>query len=207
MSLVEHLLKELPAAHVIWRLHPDVWGIASAIYLKTEICKSVVHRAGIVHVVVYGCLDLLLTLGSIDSLGSTLTDVAGSVELGALTSIPEMIERNALAGEGGNSEFLGHYRISASDTSESGSLGEAVEFNCHLSCTLYLINRMRNVLVLDISLIGCIIENECIVLNGIVNPLSQFVACNHRSRGVIGITQIDNIHPLVGQCRSEIILG
>ena len=66
---------------------------------------------------------------------------------------------------------------------------------------------MRNILVLDISLIGCIIENECIVLNGIVYPLSQFVACNHRSRGVIGITQIDNIHPLVGQCRSEIILG
>ena len=100
MSLVEHLLKELPAAHVIWRLHPDVWGIASAIYLKTEICKSVVHRAGIVHVVVDGCLDLLLTLGSIDSLGSTLTDVARTIELCALATVPKVIERNALTAEG-----------------------------------------------------------------------------------------------------------
>src|SRR5574344_1504991 len=66
---------------------------------------------------------------------------------------------------------------------------------------------MRYVLILDISLVSSVIEDERVVLYGVVYPFAQFVACNHRSRGVIGITQIDNIHPLVGQCRSEIILG
>ena len=122
MSLVEHLLEELPTAHTIRCLNPDIWSISSAIHLKAEVGESVVHRAGIVHIVVDGGLHLRLALGSVDSLGSTLTDIARSVELGALATVPEMIERNALALECGNCQFLGHHGVSTSDASESGGL-------------------------------------------------------------------------------------
>ena len=66
---------------------------------------------------------------------------------------------------------------------------------------------MRNVLILDICLVCSIVEDECIVLDGIVDPLAQLVAGNHRSRGVVGIAEIDDINPLVGQGGSEIVLG
>lgn len=60
---------------------------------------------------------------------------------------------------------------------------------------------------LDVSLIGGIVEQHGIVLQGEVDPLAQFFLAEHRSRGVVGVAQIDHVYAVVGQLRYELILG
>ena len=73
--------------------------------------------------------------------------------------------------------------------------------------TTNLVDRVRNLVVLNISLIGSIVEDKRIVLQRVVNPLAQFGLRNHRARGVVGITQINHIHTAVGQLRHKTVLG
>ena len=139
MSFVKHLFEELPTAHSVGSLHPQVWSVLSAIYLKAEFCQSAVHQLGIVHVVVDGSLDLLFAFGRIDSFGCPLADIACAVELGALPTIPQMVELYSIAFECGGCEFFWNDGIAASYSRESRCLRVAVELDGHLSCSFYLI--------------------------------------------------------------------
>ena len=66
---------------------------------------------------------------------------------------------------------------------------------------------MRNLFILNIGLISSIVENERVVLQGVVHPLAQLFLGNHRSRGVVGVAEVDHIHPLIRNLRNEVVLG
>ena len=60
-----------------------------------------------------------------------------------------------------------------------------------------LIDTTRNLRIADISLIGGIVEDQRIVFQRVVHPLPQLLFRNHRSRWVVGVTQIDHVHVAV----------
>ena len=70
---------------------------------------------------------LLLACRGVDSFGSPLGDVAGTVEFGALTAVPKTVQRNAFTGQGGGCQLFWNYGVSATDSGESGCLREAAE--------------------------------------------------------------------------------
>ena len=84
-------------------------------------------------------LDLLFAFGRIDSFGCPLADIACAVELGALPTIPQMVELYSIAFECGGCEFFWNDGIAASYSRESRCLRVAVELDGHLSCSFYLI--------------------------------------------------------------------
>ena len=123
IGTIEEGLEELPGRHAIGRAHPDVGGILAAIALVAEGAQGREHLRGVLHVVVDGGLDLLLTFGRVDGLGGTLRDIAAAIELGTLATQPQLVERYALALEGADGDPLRHDGIAAADTREAGRLG------------------------------------------------------------------------------------
>ena len=65
------------------------------------------------------------------------------------------------------------------------------------SGTSYLIDAVRNIVILNISLISGIVEYQRIVMKGIVDPLTQLSLRDDGTCGVVGITEIDDIHVTV----------
>ena len=82
-----------------------------------------------------------------------------------------------------------------------------MELDGTLTGTTDLVDAMRNLFILDVGLISSIVENERVVLQGVVHPLAQLFLGNHRSRGVVGVAKIDHIHPLIRNLRNEVVLG
>ena len=100
MRTVEQGFEETPGRHAVGRAHPDIGGVFATVALESEGAQCGEHPGGILHVVVNGLLNLLLALGRVDGLGSTLADIAGTIELGTLTTQPQLVQRDTLALEG-----------------------------------------------------------------------------------------------------------
>ena len=160
---------------------------------------------GILHIVVDGCLHLFLALRGVDGFGSTLADIAGTIELGALAAVPDRIQCHFLAGQCLCLQFLWNDGVTAAHASETGSLRIAVEFYCHLSGSTDFVDRMRNFRVGDICLVGCIIEDDALVLDSVVYPFSEFLFRDDRTRRVVWIAEINHIHTVVWNLRDEVI--
>ena len=88
---IKHLFEEFPARCIVWRLHPEIRCILATIYSQAEFLEFCSHEVGILHIVVDGCLYLFLALRGVDGFGSTLADIAGTIELGALAAVPDRI--------------------------------------------------------------------------------------------------------------------
>ena len=82
-----------------------------------------------------------------------------------------------------------------------------MELDGHLARPLYLVDGVRYVGVLYVSLVGRVEENERIVAQGVVHPLAQLVFRQHGARGVVGVTEVDDVHASVGQLRHEAVAG
>ena len=172
VGTVEQGLEELPGRHAVGGAHPDVWGILAAVAFIAEGTQGFEHLFGVLHVVVDGGLDLLLALGRIDGLGGTLTDIAAAIELGTLATQPQLVERYALALESADGNFLRNDGIAAADTREACRLGIRTELDGALASSTNLVDAMGNILILYVGLIGCIVEDEGIILQRIVHPLA-----------------------------------
>ena len=160
---------------------------------------------GILHIVVDGCLHLFLALRGVDGFGSTLADIAGTIELGALAAVPDRIQCHFLAGQCLCLQFLWNDGVTAAHTSETGCLRIAVKFYCHLSGSTDFVDRMRNFWVGDICLVGCIIEDDALVLDSIVYPFSEFLLRDDRTRRVVWIAEVNHIHTVVWNLRDEVV--
>ena len=118
-----------------------------------------------------------------------------------------MVEVNpCLAIEGYCCKFLWNNSISTSHTSETCSLRIASELYCHLASTLYLVDRVRNIIILDVSLVGSIIEYYCIVVYGIVYPFAQLLFRQHGACRVVRIAEVYHVDPVIRKLRYEIVL-
>ena len=83
---IQQGFEELPRAHAIGRSHPDVGCVLAAIAFEAETSQDAEHMGSVLHIVVDDLLHLLSSLWRVDGLGRALTDVAGAVELGALSA-------------------------------------------------------------------------------------------------------------------------
>ena len=118
-----------------------------------------------------------------------------------------MVKVNScLAIEGYCCKFLWNNSISTSHTSETCSLGIASKLYCHLASTLYLVDRVGNIIVLDVSLVGCIIEYYCIIVYGIVYPFAQLLFRQHGARRVVRIAEVYHVDPMIRKLRYKIVL-
>ena len=68
-----------------------------------------------------------------------------------------------------------------------------MELDGTLAGTTDLIDRMRNLRIADIGLIGSVVEDKGIVFQRVVHPFAQLLFGNHRARRIIRITQIDDV--------------
>ena len=96
---IKHLFEEFPAWRVVWSLYPDIWGILATINFQSELLEFCSHEVGILHIVIDGCLYLFLTFWGVDGFGSTLADIAGTIELGALAAVPDRVQRHFFTGQ------------------------------------------------------------------------------------------------------------
>ena len=97
--------------------------------------------------------------------GGALHHIGHAVELGGLAAQPQLVDVHALA-----LQLLGHHGVAAAGAGEACDLGEGADFNGTLPCTLDLEDAAGEVLVRDEALIGGIVQDDGIVLPGVVHP-------------------------------------
>ena len=81
-----------------------------------------------------------------------------------------------------------------------------MELDGTLSGTSYLIDAVRDVVILNVGLISGIVEDERVVVQGVIHPLAQFLFRDHRTCRVVGVAEIDDIHTTVWQCWNKTVL-
>lgn len=102
-----------------------------------------------------------------------LGDVAGTVELGRLAAVPELVQWDAFAFQRGGSEFFRHNGVATAYSRESGSLREAAELDGAFLRSLYLIDGVGYVIFADEGFVGGIEQNQRVVGERIVHPFLQ----------------------------------
>ena len=65
---------------------------------------------------------------------------------------------------------------------------------------------MGDTRLLNVCFVSSIVHDDAVVLDGVVHPAFQFLTCDDRTRGIVGITEVDDVHTLVGQGRYEVVL-
>ena len=207
VGTVKQLVEELPRGHSFGSLHPQIRRVYASEHPVAGTGQAFAHRTGVFHIVGDGFLHLCPAFGRIDRLGTTLGDVAGAVELGALAPVPQGIERDALVIEGSGGHFLGHHGIAATHARKAGGFREAAYLDGYFFRPAYLVDGMGNIVIVDVSLVGGIEDDERIVSQRIVDPLLQLVARERGACRVIGIAQVDQVDAVVGDGWDKAVCG
>ena len=208
VGTIEQGLEELPGAHAVGTAHPDVGSVLTTVYLKAGSFEHTEHFGSVLHVVVDGGFYLSLALGRVYSGGGALGDVAGAVELRTLAAQPELVEGDALALEGGDADVLGDDGVAAADAGETGGLGVGAELDGALAGTANLEDAVGDVWVLDVGLIGGVVEDEGVVLQGVVDPLAQLLLGDDGAGGIVGIAEVDDVDgAALGEVWYKTVLG
>ena len=99
------------------------------------------------------------------------------------------------------------HRIGTTHTRKARRLTETAELDGTGAGTRNLENGMRQRFVLDIAVVRPVEQDYGPVLVGVVHKLLESLPAEHRARGVVGATQVDHLHRILGQIRLEIVLG
>ena len=131
IDFVKQFVKEFPRRESVRCFQPDVRGVFAAI-----------------HVIIDRFPDLLFPFRAVDCFGSSLGDVARTVELRALTAVPHPVQRNPFACQGKGVQLFRNNRVTAAHTCETGCFGEAAELDRHLLRSLDLVDRVGDIGIL-----------------------------------------------------------
>ena len=192
VGIGEQSVEEAPRVFAIGSGNPDVGGVFAAIDSEPEEGEAFANELGILHVVLNGCLHLLLSFLRINGFGSALRNVGGTVELAALATVPEGIERSAVS----TFQFFRDDRVATPNARKSCCFGETAELDGTFLRPFYLVDGVGQRVVLDEGFVGRIIKNECLLPEGIIDPLCQFLLRDDSPRGVVGIAEIDDVEML-----------
>lgn len=100
IDFVKQFVKEFPRRESVRCFQPDVRGVFAAIHPQAAALEAFPHDAGVGHVIIDRFPDLLFPFRAVDCFGSSLGDVARTVELRALTAVPHPVQRNPFACQG-----------------------------------------------------------------------------------------------------------
>ena len=93
IRLVEKIIEELPAGHLIRCLQPDIRGIDTAVCRIAHGLQALLDKPCIAHVAVYHLLHLCLSGIGINGLTCSLHNVGCSVVLRPVAACPESVQR------------------------------------------------------------------------------------------------------------------
>ena len=122
-----------------------------------------------------------------------MDNIVHAVELGSLAAEPHFVQAQFLAFRGLPGQLQRYYGISAAGTGESSGLGEGAQFNGTILSSWDSKNAPRYIRVRDERFIGCIVQDDGVILPGIVHPFLQLFFAVGSPRGVVGRTQIDDV--------------
>ena len=157
---------------------------------------------GVPAVIVEVCLDLGHSLGGKDSGCAPLHDVGHPVELGGLAAEPELVQLQPFP-----LQLVGHHGVAAAGAGEARDLGEGADLDGAPARPLHFKDAAGQALLRDKALIGCVVEDDGVVGQGIVHPLLELGAVVGGAGGIVGAANVDDIgvHRGVGHGQ-EVIL-
>ena len=79
-----------------------------------------------------GGFYLFLSFRAVNGLRTALGNVRGSVELSALATVPQPVQRDAFSFQCGGGQLLGYYGVAATHSGKAGGFGEAAELYGYL---------------------------------------------------------------------------
>ncbi len=124
-----------------------------------------------------------------------------------MPSEPKWMQRFFFSVRGGGHKAFRDNGIGTAGTGKSCSFWQASEFNGYFTGSFNFKDRMRDIPIGDISLIGSIKQNDGFVLKGVFHPLLQFLSACCCSGRIVGVTQENNIYLLFRDLRDKIILS
>ena len=134
---------------------------------------------------------------------AALHDVGHTVELGGLAAEPELVEAHAVT-----LQLLRHDGVAAAGAGEACDLGEGADLDGALAGTLDLEDAAGQLAVGDEALVGSIVEEDGVVLSGVLHPCLELVAGIGRAGGVVGAADVDDVslHAVVGHPEEAVLL-
>src|SRR5439155_15791436 len=136
-----------------------------------------------------------------------LDDVADAVEFRGRATQPERVQAGELAGTGVGHQRFRHHGESATQPGESAVFGEAAEFDRALECAGDFVDRMRDLRLENVSLIGRVVEEYRSVLQRVIHPANQLRAGGDRAGRIVWITEVNDVQYFVRNLCHETIGG
>jgi len=165
--------------------------------------KTFPHDAGILQVVLDHRFHLFGPLFRIDGGSRLLNRVGDAIEFGCMPAHPQWLYRMWLTIAVISHQFIRDDCEGTTRTGEPCSLGKASEFDGHAFRSFDLIDGMRNGRIGYKRLVGCIIKNNALILDGIVYPFLKYLFGCNRPGWIVGETKEDEIGSLSRQFRKK----
>ena len=96
MGLFKKEIEEFPASHASGGLGPDIWTVYASIAYKASLFQAFLDDGCISKVVVYKCPALFSSLFGKSHQTTCLGNIGGTVEVGALSSVPKAMDGTCL---------------------------------------------------------------------------------------------------------------
>ena len=148
-------------------------------------------------------LDLSHAALSKDGGSAALHDIRHAVELGGLAAQPELVDVHAVT-----FQIFRHDGVAAAGAGEACDLGEGADLDGALAGTLDLEDAAGQLAVGDEALVSGIVEDDGVVLSGVLHPCLELVAGVGSAGGIVGATDVDDVslHAVVGHPEEAVLL-
>ena len=200
------MVEESPGIHALRGLDPDVGSVFAAIDGEACSTEFATNDRGVIHVEAHQGLHFGLTGFGVNSLSSALNDVAHTVELGALTSVPQPPEFHRFAVGRFAFQPFGHHGEGTAGAGEASVFGEGTEFDGTVPGSFDLEDGVGEFRVLDEGLIGSIEEDQCAIGAGVVHPGLELFPGGDGTGGVVGEAEVDQVDRFTGNLRCKAVV-
>src|SRR5262252_11067083 len=154
LGLREKPVEEVPGRDAGRRADPDIRSVPSAVHDESGSLQPLADDARVVHVLVDQRSNLLLALRGVDGGRRALHDIRRAVRLRGLPPEPELIEAHLVARRRAALSLARYDGVGHAQAGEAGVLREAARLDGHLPRPLDLIDRMQDLGIPDICLVG-----------------------------------------------------
>lgn len=136
IDFIKQFVKKFPRGESVRCFQPDVRSVFATIHPQAAALEAFPHDTGVGHVVIDRFPDLCFSFRAVDCFGTSLGDVARTVELRALAAVPHPVQRNPFACQGKGVQLFRDNRVTTTHTCETSCLGETAELDRHLFAPL-----------------------------------------------------------------------
>ena len=148
-------------------------------------------------------LDLSHAALSKDGGSAALHDIRHTVELGGLAAQPELVDVHAVT-----FQIFRHDGVAAAGAGEASDLGEGADLDGALAGAIDLEDAAGQLAVGDEALVSGVVEDDSVVLSGVLHPCLELVAGVGSAGGVVGAADVDDVslHAVVGHPEEAVLL-